>query len=276
MRHTIEQPDRQTYNVYTFDTLSEFLDALKPRRDGESQRHFTGGDPWAGTATYQEALKLAREGWPEGLKLVRPIVDRVVRDAVRWVEEPSTKPDIEGTYFDPGLVAQGIPECCYAPDPDNPQPAFRSTVRLAVNLAVSSAVSAEACRKRGAAFMALALALDALNIKNELWVTETIGDAGNGKGHEFRVLVKAEGEPLQYDKAAFMLIHPSMLRRVIFAYQETLNEPCSYGVYGRPADSFLPTDFTLQGNAAALLAKTPIDQLDAWVLAQVERFVKGE
>lgn len=268
MRHTTETNKGRKYDVYTFDTLSDFLDRLQPRRDGQAR---TNPASWAGSESYEEALALARNGWPEGLDLVRPIVDRVVRDAIRWVEEPSTKPDIEGVYFDPGLVAQGIPECCYAPDPENPQPSFRPTVKLVCNFTASAAVNANTLRKRGAAFMALALALDALGVKNELWATETT----NNDNHEIRILIKAEGESLQYDKAAFVFIHPSMLRRLAFAFQETIGEPCTYFNYGMPADTFMPADFILQGNGAAL-GHVAIEELDAWVLAQVERFIKGE
>jgi len=256
--------------VYTFDDFTGFLAELRPRADAGSQNVDDRPTPFSGTRTYREALDLARKGWPEGMDRVRPIVDRVLQDALRWAHTPEDGPAIEGEYFDPGLVAQGIPECCYAPDEESQRLAYLPSVKLALNISVSSAVSGESICKRGAAFLALVQTLEALGVKNELWLTET------SCGHEVRILVKGMGDMLQWDKACYLFMHPSVLRRLMFAAQETMGEPETYGAYGRPEDSFMPADFTLQGNEAALLNNTPIEDLDRWVLAHIERFIKGD
>jgi len=262
---------RGDYRVYTFDDFTSFLAELQPDPDLSSHHVYSGSDPWAGTATYREALDLARKGWPEGMAQVRPIVDRVLQDALRWAQQPEDGPSIEGDYFDPGLVAQGIPECCYAPDEESQRLAYLPSIKLALNVSMSSAVSAETIRKRGAAFLALVQTLEALGVKNELWLTET------ACGHEVRILVKGMGDMLQWDKACYLFMHPSVLRRLVFAAQETMGEPeAASGTYGRPEDSFIDADFTLQGNEAALLNNTPVEDLDRWVLAHIERFIKGD
>jgi len=92
-------------------------------------------------------------------------------------------------------------------------------VRIVANVAASGSVSAESLFVRGAVVFATIDILESLGHRVELTVARGT-KAPNGSVFQVFVLVKSADQPLDADRLAFCLCHPSFLRRLTWSVSE--------------------------------------------------------
>jgi hypothetical protein len=169
---------------------------------------------FCGVNTYQEALTLARHGWPEGMAAVRtislPLVRAVVSDRTLtggWAW------DVTGAAYDVGEYLSGAPECWLTPETETAKPA----VKIGFNLTSAAGVDQRTLMARGAAVVALVLALQTAGYVVE--VTAAIGYAPDYQRSGWLMVpcTDTEGGPLDTDRLLFALAHPAMPRALGFA-----------------------------------------------------------
>lgn len=219
--------------TFVYSTWTDFLEACqrtceRPAHTRASRQ--TGNREWNGTHSWEECLDLAHGGWPEGVEKTRGIVEQLTQDLYTEVLRPQPKQDVTGQWFDPGLVAEGVPECCYEwTEIRQSGPA----VKIVVNGCVSGGVSAETITNRGAAVCAFVQALELAGRQSEIWL------GINSKGYDLQVCIKQADAPAQLDQLAFALAHPSVLRRLAFSHWEIDGMPEAHvgSGYGRVMDT---------------------------------------
>lgn len=195
--------------------------------EGESNRR------WTWTENYDEALHLAVAGWAEGFKRVTVKAEAIARATGKLTMDPRLAE--AGDEVDVGMFLSGDPECMI----EYPLEARRApVVKIVVSVSFSSGVEAESIYNRGAAVVAAIDALEGDGVRVEVELDHSVGASGFTVRR--RVVVKRGEEPLDRDKLAFALCHPSTLRRLFFRLYEQRGEDywrkCGGMTYGAPVD----------------------------------------
>jgi hypothetical protein len=211
------------HNRHAFDSFDAFIEDVKQVPAKNSSRDL-GRDEFFGTANFEAAVALASTGWQEGAEKVGKI-----RGELDWLVEASKVAatqqfawDVTGDFVDVGRVLSGEPESCgsYAND-DVARSGSQRVVRLYCNLGVSASVTHDAIFARGACVLAAVDVLETLGVRVELWAAKATEKRANAsKIHQVEVLVKSAGQAVDVDRLAFILCHPSCLRRLFWSHQE--------------------------------------------------------
>lgn len=225
------------------------------------------------TNSYTEALNLARGGWPEGAAMVRALSTDIVAVVGARVQRPETSYALCGDTIDMGRFLIGEPECFMEFTPSEVEMTGTKIVRIVANYAASAGVAAEVLRMRGAAICALAEALEYGGRRCEIVAVQAIRGRG-GDSYQCSVIVKEAQQPLDLDRIAFALCHPSMLRRLTFSLEETesaevreaLGVP---GGYGHPTDTTLTGEIVLEKAHSGDPAWRSLEAAKGWVLQQL-------
>lgn len=199
---------------FTFESLEAFIaEASKPANPtyGEGAAHRKGDKDWSGAASFEEAVKMAREGWPEGRKLM---VDAMASAAPITAKVADFAMDVAGAYPIAALAAAGDPMCMVdlAPVSDRAKP----IIRLAINRCASAAYSAKEFMHFGAAVASYVDALEGSGYRVEIDAAMVCMD-GNSRPYYCGVIIKQAHEPMEIDRMAFCLTNPAFLRRLHFA-----------------------------------------------------------
>lgn len=203
----------------------------------------SNGHSFTGTNTYGEAQYLARYGWPEGARKARTISDTIKARIGRYISSHEPVYDVVGECPDVGAFLSGEPEHMVGFHLAEKEARI---LRIVVNVSASCGVSKEAIMGRGAAVCAMVDAIEQSGTRTE--VCAAFSNQGEpGFTMAGYVVVKNADEPLNMDRVAFCLAHPSFMRRLEFRALE-LEKPehrIGLGVqrghgYGKPAP--IPAD----------------------------------
>lgn len=205
--------------IERFDNISQFLDVLKNRGVNEvfkselqnSQK--ISDNLWSGTRTYEEADNLIMRGYEDGL-----------------MEMEGYRKKIKNGESARGMVTCGV--VGYAPIVPNAiagiplsmactrkEPIKRKTARVFVDLSTCCRTKKERILKCGREVLDEIIREEANGVQIEL----VLGSFFVKKGHAVGMVVKAKeyGQRINPLKCAYMLVHPSMLRRHSFRWLET-------------------------------------------------------
>jgi hypothetical protein len=174
-----------------------------------------------GTRSFAEALDLARKGWPEGAEAARRFAGQFGAVAASNVLRPEIGYAVCGDTIDMGRYLMGEPECFMEWRESEVSAAGAKVLKVAINISISSAIPADAIMRRGAAMIALVDLLEQAGRRCEVWVASAT--CSNGEHYrEFAVRLKEAGQPLETDRLAFAMCHPSMERRLERGLSETV------------------------------------------------------
>lgn len=224
-----------------FDSVSEFLDLAEkmPCFRGKSRYYNLRQQTWDLGADFPDAVRLARDGWPEGRKAVSEITERLNNLIGESLLKPDVFFDVAGDFVEMGRFVTGEPECM-GQFTETEMPHQGRIVRVVYNYATSCDITAESMVKRGAATVALIDALEGCGRQCEVWAVLSV--SGCRSTYECVVPVKRAGEMVEIDRMAFILAHPAMLRRLTLSIEEHEAEDIRTrfgfddGGYGTPCD----------------------------------------
>lgn len=211
----------------TFWSLAAFADDVADH--GECQMNAYMPDDWK-SATFDDAVGLAREGWTDELDTALELAESAVTMAEKeHMTDSFNQPvwDVTGAQVDVGAYLAGTPECMIDYPLTVTSKAGR-VITLCASVIYSGSLDSETVIKRGRVIAALALALSRLGHNVELWADLTGKNAG-GK-LQVRVLVKGADDELDPAKVMYAFAHPSMLRQLHFSVLEKRGYPASQQV----------------------------------------------
>lgn len=232
MSKTVQQTF-ESFDAFVAQSLVVPSDCRSSRRPGSSSFH--------GTRTFEDAVEIARTGWPEGAARAVEIgasVASAVRDVINS-KASSYAFDVAGQFVDIGRYLTGEPEC-FGTIVEDADSIKKPVVKLVVNLSASACVSADSLIARGVAVVAAVDILEAVGRRVE--VVAATAHHSYETHLEIRVPVKAAGQPLDIDRLAFCLAHPSCYRRLFWSISE------QHGVLPR---NCLPASVTPEGDEIA-------------------------
>ena len=232
------------YNDYSevFNSLSAFDKALNDRpinpvfkykqssqRDSEYGREFTT------TKNYEEASELMLHGDSTNLsKLVA--VDGVDLSQLRGYKKVNRQQkSVCGGFPLVPVYLTGVPKNMLASKKIITK---TKVINIIYNISVPSSLEASSIVKAGAKMVSIIRYLEKNGIRVNLYTIMATGDRKSGHKCAFFVKIKDAGAPLNLLNIAYPIINPSMLRRHVFKWLETIPTKIPEGdylkVYGIP------------------------------------------
>lgn len=232
---------------------------------------------WNGNTTWDEAIRLAHEGWPEGLaRLTALTIEDRPTSGLR-------RPRME---YAPAGMRPSIPHYL-AGDPAymqtwTPRPSAQRPILTILNCASARCdIEADTYERRGAALVSL---IDA--IENEGVSTRLINryacasETDQTTPITIEIEIKAEGQPLDADRIMFAIAHAAFLRRLVFRWKEQNRFFHHFShVYGYPQDvpDPLPTHDMLVIPRITRNDSRPVSKIAADLMTQYHAHIfKGE
>lgn len=222
-----------------FESFDEFLTFVgKTPIQWKNASHIASKyapERWNGNVTFDGAINLAYQGWPEGRSKIVKTLDAATylqKNAVR----PSINLDVAGAYPIVPLAIAGDPAAMV--DIGDVSAQARPIVRIWLNIGASVGVSETHLINRGVAILSHVDRLENEGKSVEVTlVYSAFRDKSGGDGLITKIIAKRAGEPLEIDRLAFALAHPAMVRRLMFRLLEQAPD-LQYlsGNYGYPGD----------------------------------------
>jgi hypothetical protein len=174
-------------------------------------------DFFGGALSLREAIQQASHGWPEGMRLVQEISLPLVEHLIALVAPSGAWGwDVTGANWDMGEYLSGSPECWLTPSLEATKP----TIDILLDAFTSGGIPPEAIKLRGAAMVALTLALQQAGYMVRVSLAQgSESTATPGRTVWARVVLTDDnGGPLDTDRLLFMLAHPAAKRWLMWAY----------------------------------------------------------
>lgn len=226
---------RKDYLLDCYSNISDLYNDLKdkPRRPRASSSSEDGDYYFSKTRSLEEAYDLMIHGDNELYKQIKDTVKSLNIDKIlgNVVKKSSLYNSVVG--FQPNVpnFLKGIPTDMIA---EKQNKKSQKILNIVINVTVSARVRAEDIIKAGAYYYTVIDLLEKSGYRCNVYSManfETYSDNGY-----MLVKVKTDREPFNKEKVAFVIAHPSFLRRINFKWTESCNckgEPTDDS-YGRP------------------------------------------
>lgn len=219
---------------YAAQKAAPSWEAMRPR-----SRHSDFDYSNLRTHSFEETVTLTKTGWKEGREKLSAGLDsaNLVQTNTTYRAESL---DVAGAY--PIIPAYIAGDPLHMATLGDAERATRPIYRFIVSISTSSMVSGETMIRRGAAILSWIDRLEANGARCEIIIVNANKGRGNGPDYFVNFVAKRADEPLEIDRLAFILLHPSMLRRIGFGWQEkheVLHASMGGSAYGRP-DDYIP------------------------------------
>jgi hypothetical protein len=195
-----------------------------------------GSRAFTGTATWEEAVRLARYGWPDGIRHLSGGLD--LRIAGSHDPVPEFHYDYAGAFPEVPRAVSGDPESMVTILPS--RRTRRPVLRIAVSMIAPATVPPGRITSWGAALVGWIDELEAQNVRAEItWISVSDNTWWSHDGTEGPMFVatmrlKEADQPLDIDRIAFWLMHPAAHRRIQLALKERYDiEDWYLDEYGR-------------------------------------------
>ena len=213
---------------HIFEGWDEYTDECQHRADWVLEERTMGaktsaihrreeaGNEFSGCKTFDDAMQLARTGWPDGLELMMKMRQDLGVVFGSMVKRARMRNDWTGGTVSVQRWLNNKPKI------------FRRRVTqfevgtgrvLDLNVDVSGSMFNDKTKlmRRGASILLLIDALESAGISCQLMVHDRTGGDVGDFSYCVRVPIKKAGEQLDMDLLAFVLVHPARLRRLYFA-----------------------------------------------------------
>lgn len=265
---------KYTIYHYSFDTLYQFLTRIQSvtinRKVFSECCSHTADSKWAGTSSFDEAVKLCQNGWSEDFEKLVSMKKRLDKKLISPIAKPRQVLDIVG--YNPSVPDYLI---------GNPLNMWNRTqkqepifVNIYLNLAYSHKTNINSIFNRGVIVQSL---VDALECKGYNVRFKTFDCSVNDNEIIFASFnLKGEGEKLNIKKNYFPLCHPSFCRRLSCALIETTpveNLGWRYG-YGLPDTSIIKEIIDIESNAIIIPQPSEIGIKGMDIDTDLESFLK--
>lgn len=211
------------YTLYDhhFDSLLDlvyYLENTKPITQSDSSK--TGDYSFTGTHSYEEAMDMCKNGYfsPEVEKFQK-IFFKVANQIDRKMKRLGVKHDVVGGVPDVPRYLMGHPLNMMAPA-IRPMEKKPKPINLRFNTAASCGTSKSSIERRGLTFVLLYQLLDKLGCNVRLETDELTRERSYFVNIGVELMKK--GDIMNISKIYFPLVHPSFLRRIMFATEERL------------------------------------------------------
>ena len=212
------------------DELVRWLDATPAKWRAKASRDNDASGFWDLSVGYEGALRLAREGWNEGVAMMESKLSAII-PAVGT--QPRWGYGVSGTSVSMSRFLSGHPKNMRTRR--KREMGSAPVLHIVVNTAASCAVSADQMANYGVALVGLINRLEQTGKRVHLDVVNVGHFNGGGRG-AYGWNIKRASQPLDLGAVAFSIAHPAAFRRIGFAMIERLPKEFQTHGYGHCAD----------------------------------------
>ena len=212
------------YKVVSFNSLGEFSDYItftptNASFDGVRLSSFEGAEYFTKTESFEEAMKLFREGWSvEAQDLVIKLAEAEKKAQAQSVNRRCY--DVAGGFVSVPRYIQGKPNCMIRM---KKQQIKQRVIDVYKSIDYSGSTSADTIIEESIKAMQLVKRIESMGVRANLFITIGVKTFSNTYKVIVNIKVKDASEKLNVSKLAFPLAHPSMLRRLMFRFIEVSN-----------------------------------------------------
>lgn len=203
----------------TWSTPEAFTNHIKhlERSKAWTDAGWEHGSDWSGTKDMESAIKLAEDGWKEGIEQVERVRNRTAYK--HPVQNRTVRYDLAGTVPNVPRAIAGNVFNMKAPEATKSR--RRPVITLVSNMAANCGVSAETISNRSAVVAAIIDQIETAGFACEVIATATTKGSSWGGEKNFAsavsVVVKKSDQYADVKRLAFSLGHTAMFRRMVFA-----------------------------------------------------------
>lgn len=230
--------DAKKWECRGYRSLNEFLRYIEKNEDVKTNSHssHTGNESFTGTASFEDAIQLLKDGAPE---IIEGLKKHVKLSIAELAKELNTLPqgyvaDVVGLFFDVSKVIDGEPEAWLREPWDKEK---KPRIKVPISGSYNANVDKETIIKNASKIIALIKALEDNNFEVEAIMVFPASDScTSGKHANSSVIIKGFDENFNWNKLSAML-HPSFFRRLMFRDLELMFPTSLSGGYGRTTSS---------------------------------------
>lgn len=222
-----------------YDTIGELVRVLMERPNNEGMKYAnsseTSSEKFSGTKNLKQALDFLNNGWTEKLGEIKKGL--ATKSSVKTTQNTNRRrPTTCIVGYAPCVpnAILGLPNSMIATENT---PVKVKAVTIVYCPSVSAGWKAERLMKCGIEVLRIVNKLELDGVRVKLVVEGLCSDSGNGTTAQCLVTVKDWRQPLDLAKIAFPIAHPSLLRRIMFKWLETvpdMNDKYFSSGYGTP------------------------------------------
>lgn len=212
--------------IVRFESLSDYVDFVSQKNpyvekgghDWRSSRRQGTDGGFEGTATFNDAIDLARHGWAKGILLAKEFSAKITASLGHVEELDEWRRSVQGGgVIDVQAFNLGLPDVfnCLVSDEKE------KFIKILYNARLSGDTSMSACVRRGAVVAAVVDALESNGYRCEI-VSGFANSGTHGYTLETYVNLKAYNEPLDLDRVAFCFANAAFHRRLNWSFKELL------------------------------------------------------
>lgn len=229
--------NKNNYEVVKYNSINEFYDYIcntpfnyafrwAKHSSVENNKKFTG------TKSFKEAVEIMKNGWEDMSKKLTQKLNVVSKDIVFTTKKKSVY-DVVGYQASVPRYLQGIPTNMIR---TINAPVKQKAITIVKSIDYNCGTTTEIIIEESIKALTVVKKIEAQGIRVNLDIC--IG-ALKDKNFSLRIRVKNANERLNISKLAFVMVHPSMLRRLMFRWIEVYpNITKSFvGNYGYPSST---------------------------------------
>lgn len=271
MQETTKTFGKNTSYIREFKSLNEFEEyitntPLNKAFQWQTLSSVSGSHKFTQTHSYEEATQLFKDGWKDMAQQLTTKLN-VIKNQVIDAQVQKILYDVVGFQCSVPRYLQGIPTSMVN---KKRVPVKQKVITLNKDVSYNAGISTEQIVEASIQTLQLIKKIEAQGIRvnlNLIW-----GDTAGNTKEVVKIRLKSANERLNVSKLAFPLVHPSMLRRLLFRYLEvvpTVHDGYVFG-YGMPMDgsalkTYCKDEYVLprlfDGNLASLGDLTSICKL---------------
>lgn len=235
----VETLENKTEEIVEYDSLNEFYKYICDTPFNESFRwanhvSVSGSRSFTQTANFEEATELFKNGWSDmSNKLTQKL--NVIKNQVQPHTRPKTFNSVQGYQALVPLYLQGCPTNMVN---KKMVPVKQKVVTLNKSVNYNCGVTIEQIVEESTKALQIVKKLEAQGYRVNLNIMWSIYD-GNKK-YVVKIRIKNACEKMNVSKLSFPLVHPSMMRRLLFRWLEVFPgvPKCFTNGYGIPMKAY--------------------------------------
>lgn len=223
--------------TWKFDSLSDYKRKMDELGAGDGEGGKFRADAWAGTKSWEQFITLLDEGDDKVTAQIKTETKAQIAELGKKYEEElkGYKFDVQGEFFDIGLVLSGVPEHWLEPEFEE---AEKPKVDLIINGSFPDGTDLDGIVKNAGKVLAIARILEDHDVLVSIKAVTGAQKFMYGEKYKealMETMVKGYDEPLNYSKCS-AIITPTYLRRGWFRMAEVVAGDELKGNYGKIID----------------------------------------
>lgn len=253
--NNIKMFEGKTVELVEFESLNDFYNYITntPFNKGCKYQSIYNGEDFTGTESFEEAIELFKSGWSVmATDLVKKL--KVAESKKQTTMKPKQTLSVCGYQAVVPLYLQGVPNNMVN---KKMIPVKQKVITLNKSISYNCGTTKEKIIEESVKTLQIIKKLESQGYRCNLNVFWCISERhkNTGKRIAVKIKIKSSTEKLNISKLAFPLVHPSMLRRLLFRFIEVYPNATKafFKTYGYPVKDNILKNANFHKNGEYLL-----------------------